>query len=124
MRAQIKKVLPSMMRTIFGSDKIVEFEPVGPDDEKSADQATDYINFVLMRESDGYRAIESAIHDALLQRNGILKWWFEEKRTATATDFSGLQDEEFAVLVSADGVEVIEPFRAGRDDRGGAGDGA
>ena len=36
-RAQIKKVLPSMMRTIFGSDKIVEFQPVGPQDEAASE---------------------------------------------------------------------------------------
>ena len=39
-RAQIKKVLPSMMRTIFGSDTIVEFQPVGPQDEEASEQAS------------------------------------------------------------------------------------
>ncbi|MDW9356988.1 hypothetical protein [Sinorhizobium meliloti] len=42
-RAAIKKVLPSLIRTILGNDKVVEFAPVDQGDEAAADQATDYI---------------------------------------------------------------------------------
>ncbi len=107
-RAQIKKVLPSMMRTIFGSDKIVEFQPVGPQDEEAADQATDYINFVVNPEAQVRKATESAIHDALLLRNGILKWWWDERQIASTSSHTGLTEDGFAQLVADDGVEVLE----------------
>lgn len=113
-RAQIKKVLPSMMRTIFGSDKIVEFEPVGPHDEEAAKQATDYVNFVVIPEADVRRAAESAIHDALLLRNGIIKWWWDDRKTVSTSDHSGLTEDAFAQLVADDGVEVLEHTETGR----------
>ena len=107
-RAVIKKVLPSLMRTLLGAENVVEFQPVGQGDEEAAEQASDYVNFVLIEDCDGRRAIEDAIHDALLLRNGILKWWAEEKRTAKVSEFSGLQEHEFAMLASQPNVELLE----------------
>ena len=107
-RAQIKKVLPSMMRTIFGSDTIVEFQPVGPQDEEASEQATDYMNFVVSPEAEVRKAAESAIHDALLLRNGIIKWWWDTKTVVSSSDHTGLTEDSFAQLVADDGVEVLE----------------
>jgi hypothetical protein len=107
-RAQIKKVMPSMLRTIFGSDRVVEYEPVGPQDEQGAEQATDYVNFVVIPEARVRQASEAAIHDALLLRNGILKWWWDKRVTATTSDHSGLTEDAFAQLVADDEVEVLE----------------
>lgn len=107
-RAVIKKVLPSLMRTILGNDNVVEYQPSGQNDEEGAQQASDYVNNIVMPECDGYRAVEDAIHDALLLRNGILKWWFEEKLTATVTSHTGLNEDAFAQLVNAPDVEVLE----------------
>jgi len=107
-RAHVKKVLPSVMRTIFGSDEVVEFQPSGPGDEEGADQASDYINRVVMEECGARKAVYSAIHDALLLRNGILKWWFEEKQCVKFSKHTGLTDDEVAILIQGEGVEVIE----------------
>lgn len=107
-RAQIKKVLPSIMRTILGGGRVVEYQPVGQGDEDGAEQASDYVGDVVMTESGGAAAIEAAIHDALLLRNGILKWWFDERKTAKISEHTGLPDDAFAQLVADDAVEVLE----------------
>lgn len=78
MRANIKKVLPSLIRTILGNDQVAEFQPMGEGDEEYAEQASDYISNVVFPESDGYEAVEDAIHDALKLRNGIIRWWHEK----------------------------------------------
>lgn len=108
LRANIKKVLPSIMRTIFGAQAVVEYQPVGPGDEEGAEQATDYINKVVAVESDMRRHIEDAIHDALLLRNGILKWWWDERKCVKVSKHSGLSEMAFAELASDDDVEVLE----------------
>lgn len=107
-RAQIKKVLPSIMRTIFGADEIVEYMPVDEGDEQGADQASDYMNFVAIPETRAKDAIYDAIHDALLLRNGILKWWFEEKQAVEISKHTGLDENALAQLVAADEVEITE----------------
>lgn len=107
-REQVKKVLPSLKRTILGRDQVVEYAPVSQGDEGGADQATDYVNDVLMEESGIRGAIQDAIHDALLLRNGILKWWWEDKSEAKVSKHSGLDDASFALLVSDPEITVLE----------------
>lgn len=107
-RAAVRKVLPSVLRTILGHDEIVEYTPVGEGDEEGAEQATDYINYVVLPECNGRQSIEDAINDALRLRNGIIKWWQEEKTEVRVSRHSGLDEIAFAQLVAEDDVEVME----------------
>ena len=106
-RAQIKKVLPSIMRTLMGSAALVEYQPVEQGDEEGADQASDYVNWVVAPETNIHRQIEDALHDALLLRNGILTWFWEEKTAINISTHTGLTDDGLAELVNDDSVEVL-----------------
>ncbi|WP_331374716.1 portal protein [Sinorhizobium chiapasense] len=107
-RAAIKKVLPSLIRTILGNDKVVEYAPVNEGDEAAAEQATDYINYVVFPESDGYDAVQDAAHDALKLRNGVIRWWYEDKVSVAVSTHSGLDEAALVQLVGDDAVEVLE----------------
>ena len=52
MRDSVQSVLPSMMRVFFGAEKVVEFVPRGPEDIGHAEQATDYVNYILKQDND------------------------------------------------------------------------
>lgn len=107
-RSGIKKVLPSILRTILGNDEVVEYSPVGEGDEEQAEQASDYINYVVLPESNGFDAIHDAIHDATRLRNGVLTWWYDEKLEVKVSRHSGLPEDAFAQLVNEPSVEVVE----------------
>lgn len=107
-RSAIKKVLPSLIRTILGNDKVVEYQPVNEGDEAAAEQATDYINYVVFPESDGYDAVQDAAHDALKLRNGIIRWWYDKKRKVQVSKHTGLEEQALVQLVADDDVEVLE----------------
>lgn len=107
-RAEIKKVLPSIVRIVLGGGKVVEYEPVNEQDEQGAQQATDYVNYLAFPESDGPDAVHDAIDDALRLRNGVLKWWQDEKIDVKVSMHSGLDDMAFQQLVAGDDVEVLE----------------
>ncbi|RVR12120.1 phage portal protein [Sinorhizobium meliloti] len=107
-RSAIKKVLPSLIRTILGNDKVVEYQPVNEGDEAAAEQATDYVNFVVFPESDGYDAVQDAAHDALKLRNGIIRWWYDKKRKVQVSKHTGLDEQALVQLVADDDVEVLE----------------
>jgi len=111
-RDNIKKVLPSIVRTILNGDEVVKFEPMASGDEESAEQASDYLNFVVMNESGARQAIYDAVHDALLLRNGILKWWVDERQAVKISRHTGLPEDAFAQLVAGDDVEVLEHSEA------------
>ncbi|WP_337267499.1 portal protein [Oryzifoliimicrobium ureilyticus] len=110
-RAHVKKVLPSLMRTILGNEKVAEFQPVAAGDEDNAEQATDYISNVVFPESDGYDAVQDAIHDALKLRNGIIRWWYEKKMRVSVSEHSGLDEASLVQLVAGDDVTVLSKAR-------------
>jgi len=107
-RGELKKVLPSIVRVILGGDKVVEYLPVKEGDDPAAQQATDYVNYLAFPESEGPNAVHDAIYDALLLRNGILKWWQDERIDIKVSTHSGLDEAAFTQLVSDDNVEVLE----------------
>jgi len=107
-RTVMKKVLPSVIRTILGNDEIVEYTPSGEGDEEGAEQASDFINYVALPECDGRQAIEDAINDSLRLRNGILKWCQETKTDVKVSLHTGLDEMAFSQLVAGDDVEVLE----------------
>lgn len=74
LRTAVKDLLPSIMRILFGNEKIVEYKAVRPEHEQYCDQATEYVNRVIVPESHAEDAIHDAIHDAILLKTGILKW--------------------------------------------------
>ncbi|WP_457585814.1 portal protein [Ensifer canadensis] len=91
-RAAVKKVLPSLVRTVLGNDKVVQYEPVNQGDEAGAEQATDYINYIVFPESYGYDAVQDAAHDALKLRNGVIRWWYEKKQTVEVSSHARRRD--------------------------------
>lgn len=101
-------ILPSMMRVFLASEHVGAYEPEKPGDEEAAKQATDYVNYVLLREADGYQVLRSAMFDGLLVGNGILKHWWDATPEYCTEEFSGLDDAAYTMLVSEDDVEVLE----------------
>lgn len=107
-RSEIKKIIPSITRVLLRTEKVVEYEPVGADDEETAKQATDYVNYIALPESQGKSAIKDAIKDAVLLRNGVLKWWQDVRIECKYSRHSGLDEMAFAQLASDEAVEVLE----------------
>ena len=74
----IEWIKPSLMRVFASGDELVQFEPDGPSDVASAKQATDYVNYVLQRQNNGWEIMYQWFTDALLQKNGIIKVWWND----------------------------------------------
>lgn len=101
-------ILPGLMRVFTASETIAVYEPQNPQDDQFAKQATDYINYVFMRECDGYRVLSQGFHEGLLFGNGIWKHWWDHSVEYETLDYTGLGDIEFTQLVSDDDVEVLQ----------------
>lgn len=100
-------IMPGLMRVFLATDKIAIYEPKTEKDEKFARQATDYVNYVVMRECEGYRQLRSAFHDGLLMGNGILKHWWDFTPEYATEEFSGLSDDAYTMLVADPEVEEV-----------------
>lgn len=109
----VEGLLPSLMDIFCGSDEVVRFEPVGPEDEEAAQQETDYVNHVFMQQNDGFMTLYTFFKDSLLQKNGIVKVWWEESERQERETYMGLSEDQYAMLVQdvaqSDGaLEIIE----------------
>jgi predicted GNAT family acetyltransferase len=115
--------LPQLLRIFTQSDEIVRFEPKGPGDEEKAKQATEYVNWVMNRDNDGVLLMHNWFKDALLQKNGIVKVYWDEKIDVSKEKYQNLTQDEVAMLLADPEVEVVnqkttEVAPAGVDEMG------
>jgi hypothetical protein len=98
--------LPQLIRVFTASDDLGRFEPVGPGDEEGADQATDYANWVFYKDNRGFALLHDWFKDALLEKTGTLKAYWEQKIDVNEEAYRGLTDNELLLLMS-DGTRQI-----------------
>jgi hypothetical protein len=111
----INAILPSLMRVFFGSENVVEFAPESEEDVANAEQATDYINYVVTVDNDGFEVFLAAIKNALREKVGFIKWWWDDSFTVSTTKYTGLDEmaltqllEDLQKSVEAEIVETSE----------------
>jgi hypothetical protein len=97
----IEGLMPALMDIFAGSDEVVRFEPVGPEDEAAAQQETDYVNHVFMQRNPGFMVLYSFVKDALLQKVGIVKVWWEENEREERETYYDISEDQFAALAMA-----------------------
>lgn len=104
----VEGVTANVLKPFVGGDRVVMFNPRGPEDEDQAQQETDYINFVVMERNNGFVVLNSGVKDALLLRNGYVKCGWTKRDDVTIEDYRGQTDEELTLLMEDDDVEVVE----------------
>ena len=105
LRDAVLSMMPSLMRVFFGSERVVEFVAKGPEDEENARQATDYINWIIREQNDGFHELYSVIKSCLIKRSSVLKYWWDETEEVTTHKYSGIDDEQLSVLLNDPDVE-------------------
>ena len=115
----IDGALPQLIRVFTTTEDIVYFEPKSFDDEESAKQATDYANWVFYRENEGLLILHNWFKDALLQKVGVVKSYWDAKEDVTKEKYKNLTEDELALLLSDESLEVVrqkvEMIPAGMD---------
>lgn len=104
----IEWIKPSLVKVFCSGDEVARFDPVGPEDEEQALQETDYVNHVIMQRNDGFQVFYDWFHDALLQKNGYVMVRNCEERVSNREQYKGLTDDEFAMLMQSDEIELLE----------------
>jgi hypothetical protein len=100
--------MPSLLRVFCGNENAVEFRARGEGDEPTAEQATDYVNYIIREDNQGFLLFYSAFKDALARRLGVFKWWWDERVSVKAAEYSGLGEMELMGLMSDPEVEDVE----------------
>lgn len=106
-RDTVALMLPQIMRTFFGSQRVVEYQPRYPEDVQNAEQASDYVNQVILGTDNpnAFQTFYSIIKDALVKRVGIAKVDFERREEVEHEEYTGLDDQALQALMSDPDIE-------------------
>jgi hypothetical protein len=106
-RDSVQAVLPSMMRVFFGSEKVVEFVPRNANDMAMSEQATDYLNYIVRQDNDAIAIFYSVFKDALMNKGGFVKWWWDDSIEVQTHKFEGLDEGALGLILQEEGVEAV-----------------
>jgi len=104
----IEWILPSLIRIFSSTDRAVELDPVGPEDEQQAKQETDFLNYLFYKKNKGFLILYTWFKDALLSKNGIVKVYAEEEKEVKREEYSDISDVEYYALLADSNLELIE----------------
>jgi len=104
----VEQIMPSLMRIFTSSDKYVRYAPRTADDVEKAEQLTDYVNYIINNDNDGYRIMYNWFKDSLMFKLGVVKFSWDETSTVQEEEYEGLTEEEIALLLSNPDIEVVE----------------
>ena len=99
--------LPQLIRVFTSTDGVVEFQPVNDGDEPFAQQATEYCNWVFYRNNDGFLILHNWFKDALLQKTGVVKAYWDEKIDVNKETYENLSDDDLMMLMQDEDLEVV-----------------
>ena len=102
----VESLMPSLMRIFTSGDNVFSCEGTGPEDDEMARQCSDYLNYIFYKENSGFLALYSAFKDALIQKNGILKVYWDNSQKTEREEYTRLSDDEFNDLVTNPEVKV------------------
>ena len=103
----IETILPNLLRVFTSSDQVVRCEPVKSEDVPLADQVTNYINYIFNKDNNGFSILYTWFKDALLEKNGIVKVYWDDAQKVEQETYENLSDYEYDLLMLETDIEVV-----------------
>ena len=105
----IESLLPNLLRVFTASDNVVRCEPMTAEDVPMADQATAYLNHVFYKENNGFQLLYNFFKDALIEKNGFLKIYWDDSEKVDYETYENLSPvEKEALQDSKDEIEIVD----------------
>ena len=100
--------LPQIMKVFTSSSKAVEFEAVNEGDGALAEQMTAYANHIFYKDNNGFEIMHDWFKDGLLQKVGVVKAYWNDKKDITKEKYYNLTEDELAMIMQDEEVEIVE----------------
>jgi hypothetical protein len=104
----IQWIMPSLCRIFANGSDLVSIPPIGPDDEESAKQEAEYLNWVITESNPWFEIFHTWTTDALMTRNAYAMAYVDKKRTTDVEVYERQTEEGVALLMQDKDVEVID----------------
>jgi hypothetical protein len=108
-RDTVMSILPSLIRIFTSSERVATCAPNHQGQEEAAKQCTEYLNYILWEDNEGFLLLHDIIKDALRCKTGVMRWYTDQSEEVTEQEFSNVTQEQVQFLVSENpSVEVID----------------
>jgi len=104
----IETILPNLLKIFTASDQVIKCEPVKSEDVAQAEQVTNYVNYIFNKDNPGFSILYTWFKDALIEKNGIVKVYWDDSKKVEQETYENLNDQEYSLLLDGDDVEVVE----------------
>ena len=102
----VEWALPQLLETFTSGDRVARFQAFGPEDEAEAEQQTDMVNHVFLRENNGFLILHTLFKDALIQELGAVKFWWEISHKIESDFYTGLTQDQIAILMQKPNTKI------------------
>lgn len=105
----VESDMPSLARIFLGSGDILEFQS-NTDNEAEvaeAEEKTKYVNWIVRNQPESFHTLHNWMKDAEIQKNGIVKYFVDEKKEVEEVEYTGVDGNEIiAIQESLQGADV------------------
>lgn len=101
--AMVEATLAQMMEA-FSSDRVCDFDPFDAEDETQAQLESEAVQWFVMGRENGFLELLSAIKEALLMRNGVIKIEAVDKTERTTRRLANVSPAALTELITPDEV--------------------
>ena len=96
------------MKVFTQNTDVVEFTPQNDGDATVAENVTQYINHIFNKDNAGAIIMHNWFFDALTQKTGIVKAYWNDEKDVNEETYKGLSQDELTELTQEPSVEIIE----------------
>ena len=112
----VEAYMPSLVRTFLGPGDVMTFQPsrMTPDAIQEAEEKSQYVNWLVQRQPYSFSVIHDWIKEALVQKLAVVKYMMTECEEVEEHTFTGISDDELAVIeesLQGEDVQSIEIVR-------------
>jgi hypothetical protein len=99
--------LPQLLKIFTQSVDVVEFTPQNDGDATVAENVTQYVNHIFQKDNAGAILMHNWFWDALVNKVGIVKAYWNVEEDANEEEYFGLSQDELAMLMQEPSVEIV-----------------
>jgi len=95
------------MRMFTGGSQVVRYQGRSAESEENGRHATADVNYDFMHRMDGFRILHDWFKTALIEKNGIVKAYWNKTRYPTVESYEGLDELQAAAILDQEDVEPL-----------------
>ncbi len=105
----------AQMAESFSSDRICDFDPMGPEDEDQAQLESEAVQYYVMGRENGFINLMTAIKEALMFRNGVIDINADDITTNETRRLGNVDEDALSYFIEGDDVVSYDYDRESGD---------